>query len=161
MQRSRAQEQFSFAYITAVASQAKIQVELRRLDEDGIDGELISDGGTEPRLDFQAKSTYQEVEGPHHVAYPLKVNNYNKLVKATTVPRILIVTLVPANIDDWLIQDGDKMLARRCAYWYHLRGMPPSTNADNVTVHIPKSQVFSADALRTLIAMADAGDLDD
>lgn len=161
MQRTRAQEQFSFAYITAVASQAEIQVELRRLDEDGIDGELISDVGTEPRLDFQAKSTYQEVEKPDHVAYPLKVENYNKLIKATTVPRILIVTLVPANIEDWLLQDGEKMLSRKCAYWYHLRGMKPSSNIDSETVHIPKSQVFSAEALKKLIELADAGDLDD
>ena len=95
MTPERAKEQFSFAYITAVASHARLLVELRRLDDDGIDGTLISDVGTEPRIEFQAKSTSEDVERDDHIAYPLKVANYNKLVKPTTVPRILIVVIIP------------------------------------------------------------------
>ena len=101
MNPTRAQEQFSFAYITAVASQAEIQVEFRGLDEDGIDGQFVSDQGSEPRIDFQAKSTSRTgVEHPSHLSYPLKVDNYNRLVKPTTNPRILIVMIVPRDVDE-------------------------------------------------------------
>ena len=161
MNRNRAQEQFSFAYITAVASQAQVQVEIRRLDDDGIDGEFISDRDSEPRIDFQAKSTNPDVERPSHLAYPLKVSNYNDLVKRTTAPRILIVMIVPRNVDAWLQQNTEGMLARRCAYWHTLRGQPPSGNSSRETITIPKAQIFSPQALTELVAKADAGDLDD
>ena len=161
MQDRRAQEQFSFAYITAVASRAKIQVELRRLDEDGIDGELISDQGTEPRIDFQAKSTSDDIDRTHHISYPLKVENYARLIKRTTAPRILIVTIVPPTPEQWLEQDTEHLVARRCAYWEILKGRDPTDNRRIVTVDIPKSQIFSPENLEELMLRADRGDLDD
>ena len=161
MNRSRAQEQFSFGYITAVASQAQIQVEIRRLDDDGIDGQFVSDQGSEPRIDFQAKSTNPSVERPSHLAYPLKVGNYDSLIRRTTVPRILIVTIVPRSINEWLSQNTEGMLARRCAYWHILRGKDPTGNHSTVTVDIPKDQILSPQALTELIAKADTGELDD
>ena len=161
MQDSRAQEQFSFAYITAVASQAKIQVELRRLDEDGIDGEFISDQGTEPRIDFQAKSTNDEIEWTDRISYPLKVENYARLIRRTTAPRILIVTLVPSAWDQRLNQDIERLIARRCAYWEILRGRAPTENRNTITIDIPKSQIFSPEKLEELMRRADRGDLDD
>ena len=161
MQESRAQEQFSFAYITAVASQAKVQVELRRLDDDGIDGQLISDQGTEPRIDFQAKSTFQPVEHTDHISFPLKVENYDRLIKKTSAPRILIVTIVPPTRDEWLHQNTERLLARRCAYWEDLKGRQPTANRETITIEIPKSQIFSPENLADLMRRADTGDLDD
>ena len=161
MQDSRAQEQFSFAYITAVASQARIQVELRRLDDDGIDGELISDQGTEPRIDFQAKSTSEDIEHLDHISYPLKVDNYARLIRKTSAPRILIVTIVPPEPEQWLDQNTERLVARRCAYWEILKGRGPTSNIRTVAINIPKSQIFSPETLTELMQMTDAGDLDD
>ena len=161
MHQSRAQEQFSFAYITAVASQARIQVELRRLDDDGIDGILISDEGTEPRIEFQAKSTYSDIERTDKISYPLKVGAYNRLIKETTTPRILIVMIVPSCPNDWLDQDQERLVTHRCAYWANLRGQSPTTNKGTKTITVPKTQIFSPDKLRYLIQRADTGDLDD
>lgn len=161
MQLSRAQEQFSFAYITAVASQARIQVELRRLDDDGIDGILISTEGTEPRIEFQAKSTYSNVERADRISYPLDVSAYNRLVKETTTPRILIVMIVPSCPTKWIDQDQERLVTYRCAYWAILRGQSPTTNKQKKTISVPKTQIFSPEELRYLIKRADAGDLDD
>ncbi len=161
MQESRAQEQFSFAYITAVASLARVQVELRRLDDDGIDGELISDLGTEPRIDFQAKSTREEIEHADHIAYPLKVENYAKLIKQTCAPRILIVTLVPADPGQWLDQNPERLVTKRCAYWTILRGKEPTHNRRTIAITIPKTKIFSPENLEELMRRADRGDLDD
>ena len=160
MTPERAKEQFSFAYITAVASHARLLVELRRLDDDGIDGTLISDVGTEPRIEFQAKSTSEDVERDDHIAYPLKVANYNKLVKPTTVPRILIVVIIPHEIHDWLDQNNNRLLTRHCAYWVHLQGGEPSANRSKKTVTIPKDQIFSPKNLAFLMNLADTGGLD-
>ena len=161
MHVNRAQEQLSFAYITAVASQAQVQVELRRLDDDGIDGCLIWDQGTEPTIDFQAKSTASDVVKPDHIAYPLNVSNYNRLVKLTTTPRILIVMVVPDCIDQWTDPDHDRLLTRYAAYWHNLRGEPETGNKNTKTVHIPKHQILSAAAVANLIEQADAGGFDD
>ena len=161
MKDSRAQEQFSFAYITAVASQAMVQVELRRLDDDGIDGELISDQGTEPRIDFQAKSTSDDIDHTGHILYPLKVENYARLIRKTSSPRILIVTIVPPTRDQWVQQNAERLLARRCAYWEILTGRQPTENRRTITINIPKSQIFSPENLSDLMRRANTGDLDD
>ena len=161
MQQSRAQEQLSFSYITAVASQARIATEFRRWDEDGIDGVLISDQGTEPRIDFQAKSVTGGIPDSDHIAYALKVNNYNRLTKSTTNLRILIVMVVPSCIEEWTDQNNERMQTRYSAYWHSLRGCPPTDNTQTKTVHIPKRQILNPSAVQYLIERADVGDIDD
>lgn len=161
MQHSRAQEQFSFAYITAIASKVRIQVELRRLDDDGIDGILISDQGTAPRIEFQAKSIGPSTEQLHQISYPLKVEHYSQLIRKTTAPRILIVMIVPQDPENWLSQDTEQLVTKRCAYWEVLRGRPPTYNHSQINIRIPKSQVFSPEDLTALIQWADEGNLDE
>jgi hypothetical protein len=67
------------------------------------------------------------------------------------VPRILVVVRVPEKLDDWLLQSEQELSLRHCGYWMSLRGMPDSTNETSVTVHVPRSQVFSVTALRDLM----------
>ena len=160
MQLSRAKEQLSFAYITAVASQARVQVEFRRLDEDGIDGVLIWDEGTEPRIDFQAKSMTADVTDSDHVAYDLNVKSYNRLVKPTTDPRILIVMVLPRSIDDWVHQNDERMLTRYSAYWLSMRGWSPTDNVETERVQLPKNNILTSKAIEDLVLLADSGGFD-
>ncbi|MBA3921339.1 MAG: DUF4365 domain-containing protein [Nostocaceae cyanobacterium] len=47
---------------------------------------------------------------------------------------------------------------KRCAYWVSLRGQAESTNQTNVTVYVPRQNIFSVDALKTLIQRIAAGE---
>jgi len=99
------------------------------------------------------------VLGDGHLAYPLKIKNYDDLRPTNlAVPRILIVVLIPAEIEDWTSQSEAALELRRCAYWMSLRGEPGVTNETTKTVHVPRTQVFGSDALTAILdRIADGG----
>ena len=71
------------------------------------------------------------------------------------------MTIVPPTRDEWLHQNTERLLARRCAYWENLKGRQPTANRETITIEIPKSQIFSPENLADLMRRADTGDLDD
>jgi hypothetical protein len=150
-------EQFSIAYIAAVAAAAGINRYGHEVDEDSIDMgfsvKSIAGVAQPPRLEAQLKCVTQLASDDRAFRYPLKVKNYNELVGKHAVPRILIVVLIPSAVSDWLTQDQESLVLRRCGYWVSLRDLPASENLSAVTVEIPRDQVFSVDALRTLLGM--------
>ncbi|MCP4695325.1 MAG: hypothetical protein GY862_00545 [Gammaproteobacteria bacterium] len=56
------QEQYSLAYVSAVASAAGYEVSIPKYDVDSIDGVLKSNEGIRPRIEFQAKATSMNVD---------------------------------------------------------------------------------------------------
>ena len=63
----------------------------------------------------------------------------------------MVVVLLPDNPDEWVQQSETELCLRDCAYWISLRGMPETQNTDNITIKIPRQQIFSVDTLKTLI----------
>ena len=76
-------EQFSFAYARAVAAVAQIAVSEPAVDDDSIDLLFQQKGGgrvfRSPRLEAQVKCTESATLHEEHVAYPLKLKNYEEL----------------------------------------------------------------------------------
>lgn len=157
-------EEFSYAYIYAVASAAgySFQKSSRPTDMGGVD---ISISGTtsneylyEPQLDLQVKSTSLDILTEEFIRYPIKLKNYNELRKERTVaPRILVMVLIPGNIEEWIYQSETELCMRRCAYWISLRGQPQTQNTESVTVYLPRQQLFTVEALKTLMQQIEAG----
>lgn len=58
---------------------------------------------------------------------------------------------MPEKVEEWLQQSETELCLKRCAYWVSLRGQPERTNQNKVTVHIPRTNVFSVNALTTLM----------
>lgn len=56
---------------------------------------------------------------------------------------ILIVVLVPSNINDWLKITEEDMLMRKCGYWVSLKGQKPTKNTNNITVELPRQNLFT------------------
>jgi hypothetical protein len=82
----------------------------------------------------------------------LKLKNYNDLrLDDPDVTRILVVVIVPPDLDNWLEQSENEMTMRHCAYWLSLRGFEPTADLTSVTVHIPRSQMFTPDALKKIL----------
>jgi len=151
-------QEFSFAYVHAIASAAGFPMQRTTVDDDSIDGGLYSKLTGRPRLEFQLKctggGTIQGSEFPH----ALSRKNYDDLRTGdVTVPRILIVVRVPKNVTKWLSQDEKRLLVRRCAYWLSLRGKADSPSVSTVTVHLPRTQIFGVDELQSIMTQIGLG----
>lgn len=149
-------EQFSRAYVRAVAAVAGFSVYEPEVDDDSIDLGLAARDSLgslrSPRLDLQLKGTGRDLLRDDGVHYPLKIKNYRDLRGPDLlVPRILIVVVVPPEVDDWLSQSEEQLALRRCGYWLSLRQHEPTPNASSVTVVLPRENLLSVAALRGMM----------
>jgi hypothetical protein len=149
-------EQFSFAYARAVAAVAQVVVSEPTVDDDSVDLEFKKKGGggvfRSPQLDAQVKCTESADIHANHIAYPLKLKNYEELRPTNLlVPRILIVIIVPENLGDWLNHSEQELAMCKCGYWVSLRGEPTTTNTTNVTVHLPRQNQFTVAQLQQIM----------
>lgn len=147
MQKSR----LSLSYIEAVASHAGFGVDEPKVDYDSVDGTLKADFGKRPRIEFQAKATSQDVVREDYIHFSLPVKTYNDLRIEAINPRILIVLLMPQASDEWLEQTQSALCIRKCAYWMSLKGRSETSNASNITVRLPLSNVFNVEQLTDMM----------
>lgn len=125
-------------------------------DDSGIDATITVPGKINskrlPRFDVQIKSTSQDSLKDELIKYRLKAKNYNELREEDPfVPQLLIVVLLPADVDEWLSQTEESLCIKRCAYWLSLRGQPPLDDQATITIEIPRQNIFSPNALRTIM----------
>jgi|SRR5688572_2369307 hypothetical protein len=156
MDENDRKERFSLAYINAVAAHAGYQVvEGRPIDKDSIDGHFEGDEGRRPRIEFQAKATSALMLHPDHLVFPLSRKNYDDLRADVRVPRLLIVVVLPASEEEWLVHSEEELRLRHCGYWLSLAGRPSTTNAASISLTMPRAQVFDTAQLRALMGRAD------
>lgn len=156
-------EQFSRAYVLAVAAVAGYATYTPSVDDDSIDLGIARKGGgatvRSPGLEIQLKCTAAAAAWPV-IRFPLQRKNYDDLRDMRVlVPRILTVVLVPDDPGAWLAQSDQEMAMRRCGYWLSVRGMPDTENSISVTVEIPRAQMFSVDSLRRMMDRISQGEL--
>lgn len=154
-------ELFSYAHIHAVASVAGFSVQLksRPMDSAGLDllvevpGSLETGTVAYPKFEAQVKCTaVQSTIKEDTINFPLEVKNYNQLrISNPMIPLILIVVLVPENLNDWAEVRDTETIIRKCAYWLSLKGCDTTANTDKITVRIPRDQIFSPDALSQIM----------
>ena len=65
-------------------------------------------------------------------------------------PRVLVVLILPSDDKRWIEHSVQRLLIRRCAYWLKMTGLPTSSKAFK-TVRLPKTNVFSPDALLAMM----------
>lgn len=157
-------EQFSRAYVKAVASVAECSVDWSTVDNDSVDGTLKrrTRSGTvrSPHLDIQLKATYTNCLTPTHVVYPLPIKNYDELRTVNLlVPRILIVVVLPDDFSNWTNHNEQELALRKCGYWMSLRGEPATNNATSKTVHLSRQQVFDVIGLDAIFNRLESGGL--
>lgn len=164
MELNDRKEQFSNAYSQAVASVAGFGM-YKPAPDVGIDWGISGYGenGTakSPRLEVQLKCTAATIPNSDDFSFALKLKTYNDLRAERvdlTVPRILVVFLVPDDIESWLEQSEENLIMRHCGYWASLRGMDEVENTSSVTVHLPRSNLFTVDALNSIMQGIGDGD---
>ncbi len=152
-------ERFSLAYIEAVASRAGCWIADPRVDRNSVDGILRGKPNGRPcSIDFQVKSTSRDILRGDRLSFPLPIGNYNDLRLSTRFPRILIVLLMPKEIEEWLNQTEEELCMKHCAYWRSLEDEPSVSNTANVSVHIPRSKVFDSSQITGMMRRAAQGE---
>lgn len=153
MHASAQKEQFSLAYVHAVASVAGYNLGQFHVDDDSVDVTLKTKGVVgsvrRPHLNLQLKCTQHLTGDADHWSFNLKRKNYDDLRYTDLhVPNVLVVMLVPDELCDWLVNGDEGMTLHRRAYWLSLKGrgaLPPGQQS--VTVHVPRRNVFDVPGL--------------
>lgn len=161
--------ELSYAYLHAVASRAGVECQVagRHSDGAGVDAVVRAKERFEElsklthfTVEIQLKATCDEPIPDARDRYPfsLKLDHYNKLRDTETgAQQILVVLFLPPADTHWLVHTEDGLMSHRCAYWVSLRGAPPSENDTRQTVYIPRSNHFSVEGLRSVLAARSLG----
>lgn len=164
MDRTMQMEQFSRAFVAAIAAQAGCNHSVPVVDDHSIDlilskqldGALCSD----PKIGIQLKATCEKVcFSDSLLKYELhNLKNYNDLRKTNLqTPRLLVVLYMPDNPADWIQYKSECIHLFRNAFWVSLRGMPEIHNKTSITLNIPVSQRFDVNALNEMMQKIAAG----
>ena len=151
-------EQFSNAFVLAIAAVAGCSAAKPTVDNDSIDWTISNRLPRRPKVDLQLKCTSGDAGGGEYMSYPLKRKNYDDLIVTDLIsPRILVLVTVPDDIQDWMLLSAEELVLRHGAYWLNLMGQPPTENETNITVHVPRTQVFKVESLKALMERANQG----
>ena len=139
------------AYTRAVIFRAGFRLSSPEVDDHGTDGTIVDpERRGVNRVDFQLKaSTVYQIRADT-ISYDLRVEDYNRLIIADDVPRVLILFTMPDDNAQWLTQTEDELCLRKCAYWVSLMGTTRSRNSTTGRVHLPVANVFDQDGLRDM-----------
>jgi hypothetical protein len=161
MHHTAQKEQFSIAYVRAVAALAGYSVYVPSVDNESVDiGISSGDDGKvrSPRLELQVKCTAMASLGEDILRFEVKKKNYDDLRHTNLlVPRALIVVVVPERLSDWSVHTEEALVLRRCGYWVSIFGHPSCTNSRSVTLSIPRRQIFSPFSLRYVMSLIAEG----
>ena len=156
MDINQQKEQFSNAYLRAVAAVAGFVCYKPEPDTDSVDWGIAAVGGKgttrSPKVELQLKCTAKGLMDDNEIRYPLKMKNYDELrAENYQVPRILVVVVIPEQLGEWLAQSEDELAMRHCGYWMSLRSRPQVDNEGTVTIRVARVQQFTVDALRQMM----------
>jgi hypothetical protein len=133
--------------------------------DDGIDWLVLHRSslhkiGRTARVEIQLKSTscHAPPTGAH---FPFRLDGptFDRLTEPSHLPRLLVVCLLPPNVDEWMVADvhGSAVHLQRLSYWF----VPQSdhrTGRTQTTVHIPTDQVFDDLALCDIMRRVGRGE---
>jgi hypothetical protein len=155
-------EQFSNAYVRAVAAAAGFQVYKPEVDIDKIDWIVAAPGPRKtvrsPMVGIQLKCTSRDILRANDLAFFVNAETYDNLRDPNHMfPRVLLVVVVPAEVAEWLVHAEENLALRDCGYWFSLRGLPESDNETGETIRIPRKQQFTIDALTGMMERVGVG----
>lgn len=152
-------EQFSNAFLLAIAAAAGCSVSKPSVDNDSIDWTISNRLARRPKLDVQLKCTGTDgVRGPE-IAFELPVKNYADLILTDLiVPRILVLIHVPVDPGAWMTMSDEELVLRRCGFWHSLRGKEESLNSTSVTIRVPSQNKLTVESLSELMEKINRGE---
>lgn len=142
-------ELFSIAYFQAIVATAGYNIATYVYDRDSVDFMIIYQD--EPCLGVQLKCTaHDDYQRNLVIPFDLNQKNYNDLCGDTTLPRLLIVMIVPQKKQHWLSQTESALSLHYGAYWHSLRGEKPITQTKK-RLYLDRNKRFSTDTLNLIV----------
>lgn len=124
----------------AIAAVAGVAVYRPTVDEDSIDigfASRTTERGSltlqSPRLEAQLECTSTPMDPKGGATIRLADRNYEDLRRLVHVPRIVVVVVVPSDVEAWMRWDEQHLQLRCSAWWTSLRNAQP-INAASTTV---------------------------
>lgn len=160
MDIAKRKEQFSIAYIQAIAAQIGLNHSIDAVDEDSVDITLKGKGFVggklrNPIIEIQLKCTSQDIIKGNSIKYPLKLKNYNDLRgEDVTVPRYIMLLIVPTKIKNWTHFTNNALILFNSCYWTSIRYKPEVNNTTNVTIEFSIHKKVTSESLMELMVMA-------
>lgn len=149
-------EEFSVAYVHAVATAIGVSCETPHRDMNGVDAifRARDDGDTDgAQLAMQLKCTtkrLRSVNGEAELSFPLGRKDYDhlRMVRAHP-PRLLVVVKVPdPPPSSWVEVSAEQLLLRASAWYATLWGEPALPDGqDTKSIRIPATNRFTPEAL--------------
>ena len=160
------EEGISRAYVQAVASVAGINTGSSNYDY-GVDGtfskiQIIGNRRLETgfKVDYQLKATINWQMESDKIVYALEAKTYNDLVernrRARVAPLILILLCRPKNEREWLKNDEECLLLKKCCYWTTIPGNP-TENQSKAVIRISRDNVLTPSALDGIFNAVEKG----
>lgn len=157
-------EQFSRAYVHAVATVCGYLLAYRSADKDSIDlsveahdrsfgNTLVVEAGA-PRLDLQLKCTSRSLIKGDTLHYPLSIKNYDDLRRPAWSPRLLVVVVVPDDVERWMTCSPQELVLHGAGYYRSLRDARSVSNTTSVTVEVPLANPFNVESLQSIMQSA-------
>lgn len=152
-------EQLSIAYTKAVCAHGGCLLTQLSDKDYGMDGLIRCIENTQAgfddvaKIEVQLKGTADYEDIGQNIKYRLKNRNYDILAnKNVSLQRILIVLCLPKEKDQWIAQDADKLIMKKCAYWHYVRGLAQVGKPNSkTTIEISKAHRFTVENLTKMM----------
>ena len=161
LHETECKQQFSLAFAHAMVAAARCTISDLRSDVERIDFTVRQAAEhtkySSAQVDVQMKCTERDVLRQDGVHWSLTKDHYDALRDPKTINRkILVVLLVPAELDQWIHHSEERLLLRKSAYWLNLENFPEIAK-DSKTVILPKHQVFDVNHLLDMLSRIGSG----
>ncbi|WP_433180318.1 DUF4365 domain-containing protein [Actinoallomurus sp. CA-150999] len=159
-------QQLSLAYLHMVTAAAGCSLKDHKTDYDGVDVTVVSSAGYEryyaPQFELQLKCTSQtDLLSHDHLAWQLERKPFLNLTnRKRYIPAYLGIPAVHEDLNKWLDQDEDRLIARSCMYWQSATELGTiSDDCASKTVHLPRSNLFDVSQLLDIMkSIGEGGD---
>lgn len=155
LRHNQCKEQFSIAYVHAVATAAQCSLSDPKVDDEKVDvtirqtaNHLLYDAAA---VDVQLKATERPIMHNDGLHFSMPTAHFDALRSVRTYnPKILVVMQVPVEPAAWLSFSETGIHMQHKAYWVNLRGLAQVVTADT-TVVVPKDNVFDPEQLLDML----------
>jgi hypothetical protein len=183
---AKLQEEYSVAFVHALAVAADVVLERIHVDYFGTDVQLKARGGREPRVELQLKTVQledvvdeyawivEDASEPHYMigceagrngswvndratlSFRMEDDQFNALVGRKLVPKVLAVVLIPHDRSRWALQTPTELLLRAHGYWVSLERAERRTGEGKHVVRLPAANRLTPAAIRDILELIDA-----
>jgi hypothetical protein len=160
MHGTHTMEQYSVAFVHALATRARCKIANLVVDDEQVDLTIRQSAEHKvfqrTMVDVQLKCTAQDSIRSDGLHFELSEKHYNGLRVPGIVKKILVVLAVDPDFDKWMLVQPSELLLRGSAYWTAVDGWPDITT-ESKTVVLPDQNRFNVDSLLDMLQRVGEG----